>query len=65
MKKLIIMLYCFLIAGFSICNISLAQKVTVKDQCLNCGRGLNILGYDKRSSGRNRTKGRFKRVILK
>ena len=58
MKKLILFI-AFLIAGFSICNISLAQKVTVKDQCLKLGRGVNILGYDK-GFWQDRTKGRFK-----
>jgi endoglucanase len=63
MKKLILFI-AFLMAGFSICTISLAQKVTAKDQCLKLGRGVNILGYDK-AFWQDRTKGRFKESYFK
>ncbi|MFH0843372.1 MAG: glycoside hydrolase family 5 protein [Bacteroidota bacterium] len=53
-----------LIVGFSINNISLAQSVSARDQCIKLGRGVNILGYD-RAFWQDYTKGRFKEPYLK
>jgi endoglucanase len=63
MKKLILFITLF-IAGLSFNCVSLAQTVTVKDQCIKLGRGVNILGYDK-AFWQDHEKGRFKESYFK
>jgi endoglucanase len=63
MKKLILFITLF-IASLSFNCVSLAQTVTVKDQCLKLGRGVNILGYDK-AFWQDHEKGRFKESYFK
>ena len=63
MKKLILFITLF-IAGLSFNYVSLAQTVTVKDQCVKLGRGVNILGYDK-AFWQDHEKGRFKESYFK
>jgi endoglucanase len=63
MKKLILFITLF-IAGLSFNCVSLAQTVTVKEQCLKLGRGVNILGYDK-AFWQDHEKGRFKESYFK
>jgi endoglucanase len=63
MKKLFFFITLF-IAGLAMNHLLMAQTVTAKDQCLNLGRGVNILGYDK-VFWQDRTKGRFKEAYFK
>ena len=63
MKKLILFITLF-IAGLSFNYVSLSQTVTVKDQCVKLGRGVNILGYDK-AFWQDHEKGRFKESYFK
>ena len=63
MKKLILFITLF-IAGLSFNCVSLAQTVTLKEQCLKLGRGVNILGYDK-AFWHDHEKGRFKESYFK
>ena len=63
MKKLILFITLF-IAGLSFNCVSLAQTVTLKEQCLKLGRGVNILGYDK-AFWQDHEKGRFKESYFK
>ena len=63
MKKLILFITLF-IAGLSFNCVSLAQTVTVKDQCIKLGRGVNILGYDN-AFWQDHEKGRFKESYFK
>ena len=63
MKKLILFITLF-IAGLSFNYVSLSQTVTVKDQCIKLGRGVNILGYDK-AFWQDHEKGRFKESYFK
>jgi len=43
---------------------TLAQPVTAREQCINLGIGVNILGYDK-AFWQDYTKGRFKERYFK
>jgi len=58
MKRLILLITLF-VTGFSMNSKSYAQTIPAKDQCLNLGRGVNILGYDK-AFWQDHSKGRFK-----
>jgi endoglucanase len=63
MKKI---LFCTLIlmASWTMNISTLAQPVTASEQCINLGRGVNILGYDK-AFWQDYTKGRFKERYFK
>jgi endoglucanase len=63
MKRLIFFFTLFIVT-LSINNMSLAQTVSARDQCLKIGRGVNILGYDK-AFWQDHEKGRFKESYFK
>ncbi len=63
MKRLFFIV-ALLVASFSMNQLSLAQGVSARDQCIKLGRGVNILGYDK-AFWQDHTKGRFKEQYFK
>ena len=63
MKRLFFFIALFMVS-FSMNNISLAQTVSARDQCLRLGKGVNILGYD-RAFWQDYGKGRFKEPYFK
>jgi endoglucanase len=63
MKKLYFLITVLLVS-FSISQLTLAQPVSARDQCVKLGRGVNILGYDK-TFWQDYTKGRFKEKYFK
>jgi endoglucanase len=63
MKRLIFLI-AIIMACFSMNQISLAQTISARDQCINLGRGVNIIGYDK-AFWQDYTKGRFKESYFK
>jgi endoglucanase len=63
MKRLYFFI-CVFFASLSINFHSLAQTSNATDQCIQIGRGVNILGYDS-AFWHNHTKGRFKESYFK
>jgi endoglucanase len=63
MKRLLFLLT-LIMAGLSMSYLSFAQTVSAKEQCIELGRGVNILGYDN-AFWKDHTKGRFKEPYFK